>query len=85
AVDWINDYIIDGVVNTVGFLTAGLAQLVYGGIDQRGIDLGFNAFAYASGGSGEKLRRLQTGRVQQYASVFVGAAVLFVISFVIFG
>ncbi|MFW2338678.1 MAG: NADH-quinone oxidoreductase subunit L, partial [Acidimicrobiia bacterium] len=63
AVDWINDYIIDGVVNTVGFLTAGLAQLVYGGIDQRGIDLGFNAFAYASGGSGEKLRRLQTGRV----------------------
>ena len=84
AIDWINDYIIDGVVNTVGFLTAGLAQLVYGGLDQRGIDLGFNAFAYASGGSGEKLRRLQTGQVQQYASVFVGAAVMFVIGFVLF-
>ncbi len=85
AVDWVNDYIIDGVVNTMGFLAAGLAQFVYGGLDQRGIDLGFNAFAYGSGGSGEKLRRLQTGRVQQYASVFVGAAVMFVIGFVIFG
>ena len=85
AVDWINDHIIDGVVNTIGFLAAGLAQLVYGGLDQRGIDLGFNAFAYGSGGSGEKLRRLQTGQVQQYASVFVGAAVMFVIGFVIFG
>jgi NADH-quinone oxidoreductase subunit L len=85
AIDWINDHIIDGVVNTIGFLAAGLAQLVYGGLDQRGIDLGFNAFAYGSGGSGEKLRRLQTGQVQQYASVFVGAAVMFVIGFVIFG
>ncbi len=85
AVNWVNDYIIDGVVNTMGFLAAGLAQFVYGGLDQRGIDLGFNAFAYGSGGSGEKLRRLQTGRVQQYASVFVGAAVMFVIGFVIFG
>ena len=79
------NYIIDGVVNTVGFVASGLAQFVYGGLDQRGIDLGFNAFAYGSGGSGERLRRLQTGRVQQYASVFVGAAVMFVIGFVIFG
>jgi NADH-quinone oxidoreductase subunit L len=84
AIDWINDYIIDGVVNTMGFLAAGLARLVYGGLDQRGIDLGFNAFAYGSGGSGERLRRLQTGQVQQYASVFVGAAVMFVIGFIIF-
>jgi NADH-quinone oxidoreductase subunit L len=84
AINWINDYIIDGMVNTVGFVTAGLAHLVYGGLDQRGIDLGFNALAYGSGGSGERLRRLQTGQLQQYASVFVGAAVMFVIGFVLF-
>ncbi len=84
AIDWTNSYVIDAVVNGVGVLMAGLGRIVYGGVDQRGIDFAFTAFAGAAGGSGGLLRRLQTGRVQQYAGAFVIGAVLLVIGFTLF-
>ena len=84
ATDWINTYVIDTIVNAVGFLTAAVGRLVYGGLDQRGIDAGFNALAGSAGEAGRALRLLQTGKVQQYAGAFVIGAVLLVAGFVIF-
>jgi NADH-quinone oxidoreductase subunit L len=37
-VNWINDYVIDGIVNGVAFLVKALGSFVYGVVDQRGID-----------------------------------------------
>ncbi len=85
ATNWSNDHILDWVVNGVGMTARYLASLVYGGIDQRGIDLGINAAAAAAGEVGGALRRAQTGKVQQYAAALFLGAVLLVVGFLIFG
>ena len=84
AVNWVNSYVIDGIVNGVGFLTKGLGKVVYGGLDQRGIDLAINAVAAANDEAGSLLRKMQTGKVQQYAASFVTGAVVLVVIIVIF-
>ncbi len=83
AVDWINTYIIDGIVNAVAGLTRGLGTFVYSVLDQRGVDGLINGISAAADGAGGGLRRLQTGRVQQYATLVVGGAILLVVGFVI--
>jgi NADH-quinone oxidoreductase subunit L len=80
-IDWVNGSVIDAVVNGVAFATVAAGRVVYG-IDQSGIDLAFNGLAGAAGGSGGLLRRLQTGRVQQYAAAFVLGAVVLAVGFV---
>jgi NADH-quinone oxidoreductase subunit L len=83
-VDWTNTYIIDAAVNAFGGLSKVLARVVYGGIDQRGIDLAINAVAGGTGEAGQALRYTTTGKAQQYvAAVFIGAVAL-VIGFLIF-
>ena len=83
-VNWTNSYIFDGIVNGTGFLARALAGVVYGGFDQRGIDLALNGLAFTTDGAGGKTRLLQTGKVQQYAGATVIGAALLVIGFVIF-
>ena len=39
AVNWVNGYVIDYVVNAAAFVTKLLGRAVYEGVDQRGIDL----------------------------------------------
>ena len=76
-IDWTNGYIIDFVVNFVGMSTRGLGKFVYEGFDQRGIDLAINEVSAGAGFLGSKLRLIQTGKIQQYATwLFVGAVVL---------
>ena len=76
-IDWTNSYIIDFVVNLVGVLTRGLGKFVYNGVDQRGIDLAINEVAVGAGFLGGRLRFIQTGKIQQYATwLFVGAVAL---------
>jgi hypothetical protein len=56
-----------------------LGRFVYGGLDQRGIDLAANAIAGGASEAGEALRYTTTGKVQQYVgAVFLGAIVLVV-------
>lgn len=84
-IDWTNSHIFDFAVNGAGWTAKLLARVVYGGIDQRGIDAAFNAAATGTGEAGGAVRHLQTGKVQQYAgAVFVGA-VLLVVGFLLFG
>ena len=81
-VDWTNTYIIDGIVNAVGGATKWMGGLVYNGLDQLGVDGVFNGLSAVADSAGSSLRKLQTGRVQQYASGFVAGVVILVAVFV---
>jgi len=83
SVDWVNTYVIDGIVNAAGALTRGLGGFVYGILDQRGVDGFVNGLSVAADGAGAGLRKLQTGRVQQYAAFFVAGAIVLAVVFVI--
>ena len=81
-VNWTNTYIFDGIVNAVGGATKWLGGVVYDGLDQRGVDGVFNGLSAAADSAGSSLRKLQTGRVQQYATGFVAGALILVVLFV---
>ena len=83
-VNWTNTYVFDGVVNGVGGTTALVGRFVYGGLDQQVVDGVFNGLSAVADTAGQSLRRLQTGRVQQYATGFVTGALVLVIAVVIF-
>jgi NADH-quinone oxidoreductase subunit L len=83
SVDWINTYVIDGIVNGAGALMKVLGDFVYGILDQRGVDGFVNGLSVAADGAGSGLRKLQTGRVQQYAASFVAGAIVLAVVFVI--
>ncbi|HEX4867673.1 MAG TPA: NADH-quinone oxidoreductase subunit L [Acidimicrobiales bacterium] len=77
AANWVNQNVLDGVVNGVGKLGVGTGRFVYERIDQGIVDTIVNGSGAAAEGSGQGLRQIQTGRVQQYAALlFAGAAVL---------
>lgn len=81
-VDWTNTYIIDGIVNFTGGATKHLGGFVYNGLDQRGVDGIFNGLSAGADSVGSALRKMQTGRVQQYATGFVAGALILVVLFV---
>ncbi|MDQ3106498.1 MAG: NADH-quinone oxidoreductase subunit L, partial [Actinomycetota bacterium] len=83
AAYWINQNVIDGVVNGVGVAARGLAKFVYEVIDQKGVDGIVNGAGHASEGSGSLLRHIQTGRVQQYAALMLGAVGVFALALVL--
>jgi len=84
GIEFVNGSVIDGMVNGVAYLVAVIGRFVYGGLDQRGIDLAINATAGGTSRLGETLRFMQTGKVQHYAGAFVVGAVVLVVGFVIF-
>ncbi len=81
-VNWTNTYIFDSIVNAVGGVTKWLGGLVYNDIDQIGVDGVFNGLSAAADSAGSSLRKMQTGRVQQYASGVVAGALILVVLFV---
>ncbi|HLF61748.1 MAG TPA: NADH-quinone oxidoreductase subunit L [Acidimicrobiia bacterium] len=81
-VNWTNTYVIDALVNAVALLTKGLGSFVYGTIDQRGVDGVVHGLSAATDGAGSALRKMQSGRVQQYAASFVGGVLALIIVFV---
>ena len=77
AANWFNQNIIDGVVNGIGNGARKVAGVVYVFADQIIIDGAVNGSGQGSEGAGQLLRKIQTGKVQQYASIlFAGAVVL---------
>jgi NADH-quinone oxidoreductase subunit L len=70
---WINQKVIDGVVNGAGIAARGIARFTYEVIDQKGVDGIVNGAGLSAEGSGSLLRHIQTGRVQQYAALMLGA------------
>jgi NADH:ubiquinone oxidoreductase subunit 5 (subunit L)/multisubunit Na+/H+ antiporter MnhA subunit len=57
--------------------------VVYDKIDQGLVDTIVNGSGAAAEGSGQGLRQMQTGRVQQYAALLFAGAALLAIIFII--
>jgi NADH-quinone oxidoreductase subunit L len=76
AANWINQNVIDGIVNAVGWAGRRLGQLVYRDIDQRVVDGAVNGSGAVASGAGSALRPVQSGRVGQYGALLFGAAAI---------
>ncbi|NLG67968.1 MAG: hypothetical protein GX496_00165 [Firmicutes bacterium] len=72
---WVDEAIIDGIVNAVAPLVSGLAAGTVE-VEERGIDLGVMLVSATPVVVGRRLRRLHTGLLQTYAVVLFGAAVV---------
>jgi NADH-quinone oxidoreductase subunit L len=73
---WVNQRIIDGVVNAVGIGSRAVAQFTYDVVDQKLVDGVVNGTGVGAEEGGSALSVLQTGRVQQYAAFLFGGVVL---------
>jgi NADH-quinone oxidoreductase subunit L len=73
AAYWINQHVIDAVVNGAGSGARVVGKFTYEKLDQRGVDGAVNGVAEITGESGGLLRYLQSGRVQRYALLLFGA------------
>jgi NADH-quinone oxidoreductase subunit L len=77
ATYWFNQKVLDGIVNGAGKGSVVGGRWLYKYIDLGAVDRAVNASGAGAEGSGQLLRRMQTGRVQQYATLlFAGAAIL---------
>ena len=73
---WVNQYVIDGVVNAVGVGSQMVANWTYRYVDQDVVDGVINGSGAGAEESGQLLRRLQSGKVQQYGALLFGGAVV---------
>jgi NADH-quinone oxidoreductase subunit L len=70
---WVNQHVIDAVVNGAGHGARVVGKFTYEKLDQKGVDGVVNGVAEITGESGGLLRYLQSGRVQRYALLLFGA------------
>ena len=74
---WINQNILDGVVNAAGVVAVKSGNFAYRDVDQGLIDGFIHNLARLSGLMGHKLKFWQTGNMQRYAAaMFLGVATL---------
>jgi NADH-quinone oxidoreductase subunit L len=83
AAYWFNQNVLDGVVNGVAFAAKRSGSWIYKWIDQGAIDGTVNGSGLGAEGLGGSLRRLQTGRVQQYGSLLFGGTALFALGLIL--
>jgi NADH-quinone oxidoreductase subunit L len=77
ATYWVDQHVVDGMVNLVASASRRSGQWVYDNVDQRVVDTIVNGSGATAEGSGQLLRRQQTGKVQAYgAYLFAGATIL---------
>jgi len=76
GVYWFNQKIIDGAVNGVGSSAVAAGEYVYTKVDQRIVDGTVDGIGSVANSTGSGLRKIQTGRIQQYAALFFAAAAL---------
>jgi NADH-quinone oxidoreductase subunit L len=81
---WVNQHVIDGVVNAVGRGAVKAGRVTYDALDQRLVDGAINGIAIETGMAGGEVRKVQSGRVQRYALIlFAGVALLALAIFII--
>jgi NADH-quinone oxidoreductase subunit L len=83
AAYWINQNVIDRMVNETGAGTRRAGEFVYRNIDQRVVDGAVNASGYAASETGRALQPVQSGKVNQYGALLFGAAAVGAIVLVI--
>jgi NADH-quinone oxidoreductase subunit L len=71
---WINQHVIDAVVNTAGRVTRDVGRWVYRNVDQRVVDGTVNGIGAVAEESGDVLRPTQSGKVSQYGALLFSAA-----------
>jgi NADH-quinone oxidoreductase subunit L len=76
AAYWFNQKVLDGAVDGAGKGSVLAGRWVYSKIDQSVIDGAVKGTGTVANASGGELRRMQTGRVQQYAALFFAAAAI---------
>ncbi len=73
---WLDKWIVDGLVNLSAFLMK-IAAWISGSLDFRIVDGTVNGIADTTQAAARRVRRLQTGRIQQYVmGIVAGATVL---------
>ena len=83
AAYWINQNVIDAIVNSVGMGARRFGNFTYDILDQGMVDGAINASASATGAGGGFLRTTQTGRVQQYAAILFAATAIFAVVLIV--
>jgi NADH-quinone oxidoreductase subunit L len=81
---WLNQHVIDNVLNYTGRGARVIGRFTYDYIDQRGVDGLVNGLAVVTGEAGGEVRRVQTGRLQFYALLLIVAVGLFALALWIF-
>jgi NADH-quinone oxidoreductase subunit L len=71
---WVNQNVLDGIVNGAGSGTKGIARWVYRNVDQRVVDGAVNGSGAVARGAGGALRPVQSGKVNQYGALLFAAA-----------
>ncbi len=83
AAYWFNQHVIDGIVNGIGELGKRIGAWTYRWVDQGVVDGAVNGSAVIAEETGEALRPVQSGRVNQYGALLFGAATVGAIVLVI--
>ena len=83
AMYWVNQNVIDAIVNRTAATTRDVGNFVYKQVDQGVVDRGVNGAGEAAEGAGGVLRLLQSGKVQQYGALLFGAAAIGALALVI--
>ncbi len=86
ATYWVNQHVIDGMVNGVGWTARRAGSFTYDRLDQEGIDGVVNGVGSGATGMGRGFKTMASGKVQQYAAYLLGGAaagalVIFAITF----
>jgi NADH-quinone oxidoreductase subunit L len=84
AAYWVDQNVIDGIVNAFGIAARESGRWVYDHVDQKVVDGAVNGAGFGAQGFGGILRTIQTGQVQQYGALLFGAAVLLGLGLAIF-
>jgi len=83
AANWVNQNVLDGIVNGVGRGGRKSGELVYRYIDQDVVDGAVNASGVVASETGHGLQPMQSGKVNQYGALLFGAAAVGAIVLVI--
>jgi NADH-quinone oxidoreductase subunit L len=83
AAYWINQNVIDGIVDGAGTIGKRVGSWTYRWIDQGVVDGAVNGSGFLTEEGGEALRPMQSGRVNQYGALLFGAAAVGAIVLVI--
>ncbi|MFZ8996892.1 MAG: NADH-quinone oxidoreductase subunit L [Ilumatobacteraceae bacterium] len=74
AAYWVNQHVIDGIVNGVGRSGRRSGEFVYRYVDQGVVDRAVNLSGTAASEGGHALQPVQSGKVNQYGALLFGAA-----------
>ena len=83
AAYWVNQHIIDGIANGIAAIGRRIGEWTYRWVDQGVVDGTVNGSGVFAEETGEALRPMQSGKVNQYGALLFGAAAVGAIVLVI--